>query len=80
MTRTIKAEDDVWRVRLGDRPRDGRRSVLFLCTSNSQRPWRVVEVDAGRFPDPESLDALSEAELGALFDESRSMDFPRTWA
>lgn len=77
MARTIKADGDRWRVRLGeDRPRPGVRVVLFFCETTDQRPYRVVEVPETRFPTQADLERLSEAELLELYRRSVSLDFP----
>jgi hypothetical protein len=48
--------------------------VVFFCTSNGQRPWRVVQVDGDQVRNADDLDGLSIAELRALFDRSESMN------
>lgn len=81
MTRRIKADGDRWRVQLGqDPPAPGRQTILFFCETTGQRPYRVVEVSRDRVEGPEELEALSDRELRELFEASRSLDFPRTYA
>lgn len=75
MARTIHADGDDWRGRVGERhAREGYRTVVFFCASNGQRPWRVVEVAADRIRGQEDLDRLSRDELLELFGRTRSMD------
>jgi hypothetical protein len=77
MGRKLKAEGDVWRVVPGGPSRrPGQRSVIFLCDSNGQRPYRVAEVpDDGS--DVESyLADLGARELAELFDRSASLGTP----
>jgi hypothetical protein len=75
--RTIKADGDRWRVRLGnERPHPGVRVVLFFCETTDQRPYRVVEVPEERISSPEDLERLSDAELLELYRQSASMDYP----
>ena len=77
MARTIKADGDRWRVRLGeDRPHPGVRVVLFFCETTDQRPYRVVEVPEERFESQADLERLSDAELLELYRGSVSLDFP----
>lgn len=81
MTRRIRADGDRWRARLGSvAPGPDRQTVLFFCETTGQRPYRVVEVPRDRLPGPEALEALSDGELAELFEASRSLDFPRTYA
>lgn len=76
--RKIKADGDTWSVRFGEASeRDGFRTVLFFCVTTNQRPYRVVEVAAGRLADQESMAGLDDAALTELFRASRSMGFPR---
>jgi hypothetical protein len=81
MARKIRADGDVWRVQLSlHPPRPGVQAVLFFCVTTGQRPYRVVEVPEERISGPEDLDALPEREVAELFERSRSLDFPRTYA
>lgn len=73
--RELSADGDVWRVTsTGDDPRRDVRTVVFHCLSNTQRPYRVVEVPQGVLQD-RPLDDVPDAELGRLFDRSHAMDF-----
>ena len=75
--RKFKADGDTWSVRLGERSRrEGYRSLLFFCTTTNQRPYRVVEVPAEEFSDPEILGQLDNAALLELFHASRSLGYP----
>lgn len=77
MARTIKADGDRWRVRLGsDRPHPGVRVVLFFCETTDQRPYRVLEVPESRFQTQDDLERLSEGELRDLYRQSVSLDYP----
>lgn len=77
MPRTIKADGDRWRVRLGnDRPRAGVRVVLFFCETTDQRPYRVVEVPDDRFRTQAELDRLSKDDLFELYRRSVSLGYP----
>ncbi|MBT8461014.1 MAG: pyroglutamyl-peptidase I [Gemmatimonadetes bacterium] len=75
----IKADNDTWTAQLGDLGRDGARTVVFFCSSNGQRPYRVAEVPAERFSSQEDLARLPENELRALFGETTSMGAPRSY-
>jgi hypothetical protein len=73
--RELSADGDTWRVTsTGDDPRRDVRTLVFHCLSNSQRPYRVVEVPPDVLGDRE-LDAVSDLELGALFDRAHAMDY-----
>lgn len=77
MARTIKADGDLWRVRLGqDRPHPGVRVVLFFCETTDQRPYRVVEVPESRFTSQTDLERLSDKDLLELYRQSVSLDYP----
>jgi len=81
MAREVRIDGDRWRVKLGEeRPRAGRRAVVFFPVTCDQRPFRVVEVDEERVPGPEAVEALSERELVRLFEASSSLGAPRTYA
>lgn len=80
MRRTIRADGDTWRVRLGERsPSPDTRVVLFFPATNSQRPYRVAEVPAERVPDAAGLANLPDETLHELFALSRSLAFPRSY-
>jgi hypothetical protein len=76
MGKKMKAGGDVWVAVPGEGSREGQRSVVFLCESNGQRPYRVAEVpDDGS--DLESyLANLGIRELEELFDRSASLGTP----
>lgn len=77
MARTIKADGDRWRVRLGeDRPHPGVRVVLFFCETTDQRPYRVVEIPEKRFASQADLDRLPNRDLLELYRQSVSLDYP----
>lgn len=72
----IKVDNDTWTPRLGESSREGFRTVVFFCSSNGQRPYRVVEVGADRFASQEDLDRLPEDEIRELFADTGSMGAP----
>ena len=77
MGKKLKAEGDTWRaVPGGPAQRAGYRTIVFLCESNGQRPYRVAELPAGEADDDALLDLLGARELGELFDRSASMGAP----
>ena len=77
MSKTLKAEGDTWRaVPGGPAQRAGFLTVVFLCESNGQRPYRVAEVPAGESDGDALIDRMSVRELGELFDRSASMGAP----
>ena len=81
MAREIRIDGDRWRVKLGEeRPRSGRRAILFFPVTSDQRPFRVVEVEVDRVPGPDALEALSERELLRLYRESSSLGVPGSYA
>lgn len=71
---TLRAEGDTWRVRLGGT--EDEPVLLFFCVTTDQRPYRVVRVAPGRFSDGEDLRQLSEDDLRALFQGSKSLGAP----
>jgi hypothetical protein len=75
----IKADNATWTARLGGLSREGFRTVVFFCSSNGQRPYRVTEVPVERIPSQESLDRLSEDETRELFANTGSMGAPRSY-
>ncbi len=77
MSKTLKAEGDTWRIKLGGPSyRDGHRNLLFFCESNGQRPYRVVEVPDDGSDGDAMLDRLGTKDLEALFDASVSLGVP----
>jgi hypothetical protein len=75
----IKTAGDTWSAQIGEESGDPQlQTIVFFCVTNGQRPYRVVEVPRTRIGGPEALEALSAADLQALFDESISMNFLRT--
>ena len=75
----IKASNDTWTAALGGPGREGFRAVVFHCTSNGQRPYRVAEVPAERFASQDDLERLPENELRELFEGTTSMGVPRSY-
>lgn len=74
MAKRIKADGDTWRATLDASSGRYGRTVVFFCTSNGQRPWRVVRLGDGEVPSEDVLDGMSEADLRGLFDRSESMN------
>ena len=76
--RKLKADGDVWSVRLGEPSgRPGFHTLLFFCLTTNQRPYRVVEVPDDRLADQADVEGLDDAALQELFRASRSMGYPR---
>ena len=74
MTTTLKADGDTWLAELGGKaPGEGHRVLVFFCSSNDQRPYRVVEVPETEIADPEALGRIDDDRLRDLFDRSVSM-------
>jgi hypothetical protein len=71
MSTRIKADGDTWRPVLDDTV--GRRTVVFFCTSNGQRPYRVVSVGEELNTD-DDVARLTTDELLAMFGRSESMN------
>jgi hypothetical protein len=73
--RKVSADGDTWLVTSdGYDERRGVRTVVFHCLSNSQRPYRVVEVPESLLAD-RSLDSVGDREFGDLFNRTQIMDF-----
>lgn len=70
-----KGGGERWDVSLSEEaPRGGMRPLIFRCTTNTSRGWRVVEVPAEDYT-PERVDELGAAKLDALFERSQPFDF-----
>ena len=77
MTTSIKADGDTWTVRMSEEaPQDGYAAVVFFCTTNGQRPYRVALVEQARARTDAELEAISADEVQSLFESSRSMARP----
>ncbi|MGW8283636.1 MAG: hypothetical protein ACWGON_10080 [Gemmatimonadota bacterium] len=77
MPKTFKAAGDTWRVRLGGpATREGYRNLLFMCDSNGQRPYRVVEIPDDGSPDDALLGQIGAADLEELFHRAESLGAP----
>jgi hypothetical protein len=73
--RKVSADGDTWLVTSdGYDERRGVRTVVFHCLSNSQRPYRVVEVPESLLAD-RSLDSVGDREFGDLFNRTQIMAF-----
>jgi hypothetical protein len=75
MADSFRADGDTWRITSDERhPERAVRTIVFHCLSNSQRPYRVVEVAepalGGR-----QVEELRNEELDALFRRTHTMDF-----
>jgi len=75
----IKVDNDTWTPSLGGPASEGFRAVVFFCSSNGQRPYRVTEVPAERFASQDDLDRLSEDETRELFAVTGSMGAPQSY-
>lgn len=73
MVKQIKAAGDSWRAKLDAATPDGR-TVVFFCTSNGQRPYRVVMADSDEVPEGCTAEDLSADLLRTLFERSESMN------
>lgn len=70
-----KANGESWEVLLSEEePREGMRPMIFRCTTNTSRGWRVVEVPAADYSEARVND-LSPDELDSLFERSQPFDF-----
>jgi len=77
MSKKFKAAGDTWRIRLGGPAvTEGHRNLLFVCESNGQRPYRVVEIPDDGSADDALLDRFGSDELVALFDRAASLGAP----
>ncbi|MCL7927086.1 MAG: hypothetical protein M8860_07590 [marine benthic group bacterium] len=77
MGRKLKADGDVWiAVPGGSSGREGHRSVVFMCDSNGQRPYRVAEVQDDGSDAESHLANLEAREFRELFDRSTSLGTP----
>ncbi len=77
MPKTVKAGGDTWRVRLGGpAAREGHRNLLFICASNGQRPYRVVEIPDDGSTDDAVVERIGTAGLEDLFHRAVSLGAP----
>ena len=77
MSKKFKAAGDTWRIRLGGPAvTEGHRNLLFVCESNGQRPYRVVEIPDDGSADEAQLERIGSNELEALFDRAASLGAP----
>lgn len=76
MPERFEGDGDVWEVAL-DRfdPNAGTRAVVFHCVSDSQRPYRVVEVPTRMLARADGVSTLSDRDLHTLFDRSQTMNY-----
>ena len=75
MAELFRADGDTWRVTSDERhPERAVRTIVFHCLSNSQRPYRVVEV-AEPVLGERNVEELGTEELSALFRRTHTMDF-----
>ena len=75
MRELFHADGDSWRATSDTHDPDREvHTIVFNCVSDSQRPYRVVEV-----PDDllrgQSVDSLNETDLSELFGRSHTMDY-----
>ncbi len=77
MTTSIRADGDTWTLRMSEEaPQDGYAAVVFFCTTNGQRPYRVGLIEQARARTDTDLEALSAEEVRGLFESSGSMARP----
>ena len=74
MADRIKADHDTWRATLEASADGDGRTVVFFCTSNGQRPYRVVRPEDDEMSAAADLSSLSSEELRELFGRSESMN------
>lgn len=75
MWHRIDADGHSWRVTsFEDDRRRAVRTVVFHCLSNTQRPYRVVEVPDEVMGDGD-IGSLPKGRLGELFGRSHTMDY-----
>jgi hypothetical protein len=75
MPHRIDADGDSWRItNYEDDRRRAVSTVVFHCLSNSQRPYRVVEVPDELWP-AGGIDTLSGSDLLEMFNRSHAMDY-----
>jgi hypothetical protein len=75
MADAFRADGDTWHITSDERhPQRAVRTIVFHCVSNSQRPYRVVEV-AEPVLGGRKVEELREEELDALFRRTHTMDF-----
>jgi hypothetical protein len=71
----FSADGDKWRVTTDELDRRRAvRTIVFHCVTNSQRPYRVIEVPDEVFGSRE-IGSLSKQELGDLFSRTHVMDY-----
>ena len=74
MAKKFKAAGDTWRIRLGGPAvTEGHRNLLFMCESNGQRPYRVVEIPDDGSADDGLLERIGSKDLEALFERAASL-------
>ena len=74
MAKRIKADNDTWEATLEAADSGETRTLVFFCTSNGQRPYRVVRLDADEPGADGDLEGLSSDALRELFERSESMN------
>lgn len=68
---TFHADGDRWLVAIDDQAtHPGMRALVFHCISNTQRPYRVLEIPAGG-DDPD----FSESTLARCFEQAHTLDY-----
>lgn len=69
------ADGERWDVYVSEEtPRDGQRSIIFHCSSNTSFGWRIAEAPAGDYA---SDDDLAQADLDELYARSQPFDYAR---
>jgi hypothetical protein len=75
MWRRIDADGDSWRVTsFEDDRRRAVRTVVFHCLSNTQRPYRVVEVPDDMLGN-DGVDGMGKEQLGDRLGRAHAMDY-----
>jgi hypothetical protein len=73
--RKLEADGDTWQVTSdGYDEAPGVRTFVFHCLSDTQRPYRVVQVPEPMLRD-RTLDGVDDTELREFFERSHTMDF-----
>lgn len=70
------ADGERWDVYVSkEAPREGVGSLIFHCSSNTSRGWRVAEVPASEFPSDDAIEELDDDALDELYARSQPFDF-----
>lgn len=76
MATTFEADGHTWDVYLSsDEPHEGVRALVFRCSDDSGRGWRVVEVPAAEWTEGDRVARADAGELRRLYDRSQPFDY-----